>query len=319
MGRGLILLGLWFALLPAGRGADSRLANAIAVIVNDRVITYADIQKVIAPQIETLRRLYGRDAKVLGEKITALEQEKIQMLVERELILHDFKTSGFNLPESFIDDAVEERIRSEFGSRLTLTKTLHEQGTNFEQWRQDLRDEIIIGSMWRRNVSSEVIISPQKIQDHYTEHKQDYRLEDQVKLRMIVVNKNGANDGRIRQLVEEIRAKVLAGAAFAEMASVYSDGSQRREGGDWGWVDRKTLRAELATVAFELKPGQLSEVIDTPEACYLMLVEDVRPTHYRPLSDVQADIERTLVAQERARLQKKYVDKLKAKSLVRYF
>ena len=57
------------------------------------------------------------------------------------------------------------------------------------------------------------------------------------------------------------------------MASVYSQGSQHNQGGDWGWVERSVFRKELADVAFTLKPGQVSDVIDTPQACYLMLVE----------------------------------------------
>ena len=61
------------------------------------------------------------------------------------------------------------------------------------------------------------------------------------------------------------------------MASVYSEGSQKSQGGDWGWVERSVLRKDLADAAFALKPGQVSDVIDTPESVYLMLVEDKRP------------------------------------------
>ena len=60
------------------------------------------------------------------------------------------------------------------------------------------------------------------------------------------------------------------------MAAVYSQGSQQHQGGDWGWVERSVLRKELADVAFSLAPGQVSDPIDTPDAVYLMLVEDKR-------------------------------------------
>jgi parvulin-like peptidyl-prolyl isomerase len=79
------------------------------------------------------------------------------------------------------------------------------------------------------------------------------------------------------------------------------------------------LKQELAEVAFNLKVGETSGVIDQPEACYLMLVEDRRPAHVRPLGELRDEIERTLMLEQRARLQKRYVDKLKAKTFVRYF
>jgi parvulin-like peptidyl-prolyl isomerase len=103
------------------------------------------------------------------------------------------------------------------------------------------------------------------------------------------------------------------------MASVYSQGSQRSQGGDWGWVERSVLRKELANVAFSLKPSQVSDVIETPEACYLMLVEQTRPAHVRPLSEVRDDIEAILRTQEQSRLEKQWIDKLKKKTFIRYF
>jgi len=103
------------------------------------------------------------------------------------------------------------------------------------------------------------------------------------------------------------------------MASVYSQGSQRSQGGDWGWVERSVLRKELAEVAFALKPGQVSGVIETPEACYLMLVEQKRPAHVKPLSDVRDDVEVTLRTQEQKQLEQQWIEQLKKKAFIRLF
>ena len=71
---------------------------------------------------------------------------------------------------------------------------------------------------------------------------------------MIVLNKpSGTDDEQSRKLAEEIIAKIKQGAAFTEMAAVYSQG--RNPGGEWGWIERKVLRPELADVAFSLKAG----------------------------------------------------------------
>src|SRR5438093_8413668 len=120
---------------------------------------------------------------------------------------------------------------------------------------------------------------------------------------MIVLNKEAGHDASaIRQLAEEVRQKIKDGAAFSQMASVYSQGSQRSQGGDWGWVEKSVLRKELADVAFALKTGDLSEVIDTTEACYLMLVEEKRPSHIKTLGEVRAEIEHNMLGEERKRL-----------------
>ena len=81
------------------------------------------------------------------------------------------------------------------------------------------------------------------------------------------------------------------------------------------WIAGK----ELADVAFSLNAGELSGIIDTPEAIYVMLVEDKRTSHVRPLTEIRDEIERQLRAEEQARLRKLYVERLRKKTFVLYF
>jgi len=62
------------------------------------------------------------------------------------------------------------------------------------------------------------------------------------------------------KLAEEILSKIKEGASFTEMAAVYSTGSQRKEGGDWGWYQRRALTKGLADIAFALPVGKCSQV-----------------------------------------------------------
>jgi parvulin-like peptidyl-prolyl isomerase len=136
---------------------------------------------------------------------------------------------------------------------------------------------------------------------------------------MIVLNKSSSDDQSAQRMAGEILTQIKQGASFAQMASVYSQGSQRGQGGDWGWVERSVLRQQLADIAFALQPGQMSGILDTPQACYLMLVEQKRPAHVRPLSEVRDDIEATLRTQEQSRLEKQWIGELKKKTFIRYF
>ena len=136
---------------------------------------------------------------------------------------------------------------------------------------------------------------------------------------MIVLNKTSTDDTNTVKLAGEIASKIKEGATFSEMAGVYSQGSQQHQGGDWGWVERSVLRKELGDIAFTLAPGQISEPIDTPDSVYVMLVEEKKPAHAKPLADVRSDIEKTLRTQQQAQLQKHWIDGLKKKTFIRYF
>jgi parvulin-like peptidyl-prolyl isomerase len=166
-----------------------------------------------------------------------------------------------------------------------------------------------------------ILISPLKIQEYYNDHQDAYKLGDQVKLRMIVVGQGADKPaGAAKQLAEEVLAKINAGTSFAQMAKeINSSESQRAEGGSRGWVDRSELRAELDRVAFSLKPGEHSGVIDLPEASYLLHVEDVRPAHVKSLPEVRDEVERALKAQESLRLYRKWINRLEKKTFIVYY
>src|SRR5258705_7073515 len=251
---------------------QAELANGIKAIVHDSIITVEDVAAMSEPAAKALWRQYRDQPDVFQKKLAQAQTDNLEALLARQLILHDFKTAGYNMPESVIEEMVQERIHGRYGDRMTLTKTLQAEGITNEKFRQQIRDQFIIEVLRQKNISSEIIISPHKVETYYLAHRDDFKVEDEVKLRMIVLNKTTETDApQAARLAEEISGKLKDGAAFAEMATVYSQGSQRKDGGDWGWVERSVLRKELADVAFSLKPGERSGVIELPDACYLML------------------------------------------------
>jgi parvulin-like peptidyl-prolyl isomerase len=296
------------------------VVDGIEAVVGDRVVTFAQVEDYTRPVEETLRTQYAADPTVYQQKLDSALHDSLELLVERALILHNYETGGYNkLPDSLADQLVQDNIRERFGDRVTMLKTLQAQGMTLEQYRKELLDRYIESGLRNENVQKTVIISPYKIETYYNEHAEEFKVPDQVSLRMIVLNKASADDTNALAQAREIVRKVKAGASFADLAALYSQGSQQHEGGEWGWIDRTVLRKELSDVAFSLAKGQVSDPVDTPEAVYLMLVEDQKPPHLKPLADVRDDIEKNLQLQEQSRLAKQWIDGLKKKTYIRYF
>jgi peptidyl-prolyl cis-trans isomerase SurA len=312
----------WLLIVALFAGsARAELINGINVIVNDAVITYDQVEGSIAPLVELLVRQYNNQPQVLKEKVENTRSEKIEQLVQRELILFDFKTAGYNLPETFVEDYVNDQVRKQFGDRVTLIKSLKKFGMTYETFRKQKREDLIVRLLTQKNISADkVLISPHKIETYYNEHTDEFKVADQIKLRTIVLNKTAETpEGTVRKLADEILKKLEEGASFSEMASIYSDGSQKSQGGDRGWVDRTYFKKELSDPAFALKPGNHSAVIDLPEGCYILFVEDVRSAHVKSLADIREEIEGTLKTREQDRMQKKWISRLKNKAFVRYY
>jgi peptidyl-prolyl cis-trans isomerase SurA len=292
--------------------------NGINGIVHDTVITHQEVRDMTAPALRVLEREYRGQDETIRKKLAQAERENLEQLMERQLVLQDFKTSGYNLPESTLDDLVEDEIRNQYRDRRTLTKSLQGRGLTFEKYRTKLREQYIVGAMRQKYISSEIIVSPHKMEKYYGEHRDQFKVEDEVKLRIIELHRSSDPDGpEPKKVANEILMKLNDGASFEEMAAIYSQRPQQRKSAEW--FGKSVLRTELAQVALKLKAGEKSGVIETPDACYLLQVDEIRPERYRPLAEVRDEIEKNLVAEERNRLEKQWVERLKKKTFVRYF
>lgn len=321
--RPILILGLLALLLaPSAWAQQPASVDGIIAIVGDEIITKKDVDRAILPAIELLMSQYSGEPEEYNRRVMSLRRERIEELVARQLILRDFTNTGFNLPESFIEDQVRDRIRMDYyGDRVKLTKTLQEEGMTMEQYRRNIRENIIVRYLREKHVASELIISPYKIEMYYRTNLDKFKMEDQVKMRLIELTKSKEAPDAANKIASEIVAKLDAGASFGEMASVYSDSAKRNQGGDYGWVERTRsgLRKEITDAAFTLKAGEHSKPIDTPTACYIIQVEEVKPSHVRTLAEVRPEIEKTLTAMEQTRLQENWIKRLKSKAFVRYF
>jgi peptidyl-prolyl cis-trans isomerase SurA len=316
--RLLIALTCALSLAFAAR-AEKAVSDGVAVIVNDSIITYFDVQKHIQDTIDLLVAQYQRQPETMKQKINEVRAEGTEQLVERQLVLHEYKVAGYNYPEAIIEDSIQERIKQKYRNRTTLLEGLHAQGITYENWKQQQREEILVIAMQQLKVPRDVLISPQKILDYYETNKTNFAVGEQAKLRMIVLNKPPSDNGSAKQLAEDIARKLKEGASFAEMAKIHSDGPQRNNGGDAGWAERDTLRKELADAAFALKVGETSGVIDLPDSVWILRVDEKREARIKPLPEVRDEIERTLRINEASRVQRKWITRLKEKAFVRYF
>jgi peptidyl-prolyl cis-trans isomerase SurA len=300
--------------------APAELVNAIKAVVHDSIVTQEEVEAYTAPAEEALRNRYRTQPEVYERELLKTLNENLEERLKRQLILHEFKSGGYNIPAPILDSAVEEEIERR-GGRERLLKTLQARGMTYEKFRQQTREGIILGALRSKNISQEIIISPHRIERYYLANQDDYRLDNQVKLRRIMLNNtsDGRDAGATRLLAEEIRTKIQTGAAFSEMASLYSASPDAKNGGLWGWIEPSGINTNIAATILALQTGEVSPPIELGNAHYLFLLEEKRTAHHRPLNEVRDEIEANLVKEERDRLEKQWIERLKKKTFIRYF
>ena len=305
-----VLLGLCLPL-------RAELADGVKAIVNDKIITFQEVNDSCAQAIDVLRREYAEQPDLYDEKLNEALNDGLETLIENQLILHEFETKYTPLPDSAVDELVQDNIKERFGDRITCIKTLQAEGETFEKFREDVRERYIIAQLRFKNLSDEkIIISPYKIESYYQSHQDDFKVGDQVKIKMIVLTKDSSDDKIARDKATEILSEIHKGSSFDQLAGLYSQ-DPNQNGSDW--IETSVLRKDLADAAATLKPGQTSGVIETSDDCYILRLEDRRPAHVKPLSDVRENIEGILRAQEQKDVQQRWIESLKKKAFIRYF
>lgn len=307
---------VWVA--PAQAALD--LLNGMAAQVNDAVVTFEDVQGFARRAMETAARR-ARTQTDFDQDSVRIQKEALDQLIDRRLIVQEFRKSGYNLPEAIIDDLVKDRVKREFGDRVTLTKMLRESGRTYETFRQEEKDALVVYQMVRKNVAQEIVISPKKIERYYAQNGEKFRVGDRSKVRIILIDARRHARGEPKMLAQAVLGRLKAGEDFAKVADEVSDDSRTNKGGDRGWIEAKdtTLRKELHELAFQLNPGELSEVLELDGSAFILKVEERKSAEVRPISEVRLEIEEALKQSERDRLQKAWIERLRKKAYIRYF
>lgn len=317
------VLGLVRAATP-----QPQLANGIMAIVDNDIITYQDVFDYIKDTLSTLRSQYPGltpdQSPALRQKTQQVWQEGLEQLIERKLILHEFKRKGYTLPENVIRNQQERVIRDQYGGhRLDLIRTLRAKGMTLDDWKKKVRDDFIITAMRSEKISkSKILVSPHQIEEYYANHLTNFSVGTKYKVRTIMISPTGKpSQADARKMAQEIVAELNQGASFAQMARIYSDGVTRAKGGDRGWVNLQTAgyQASLAHAIRTLKPGQHSGVITVGNTYWIVQVDGVQRAHLQTLPQVRDQIEQTLKQREGTRIMKQWIQQLKAKSFIRYF
>ncbi len=307
------------ATLPAAE----EVINGIAAIVNGDVVTFSQVRELVASQEKSASEIYRGEE--LQSKVKVMREHAVRDLIDRNLILQEFRKKEFNIPSYIVDDSIQRIIRQEFGGdRAAFVKTLQSQGYTMARFRDNEKNKITVQAMRQSKTSENVIVSPVKIREYYEQHRVAYSTPAQVKLRMIVLkegasSENGDASSSIskKQMAAEIREKLTGGAEFDRLAQMYSEDSTNESGGDWGWVERTTLNEELAKVVFSLKPSEISPVLPLDNAYYILMAEAVKPAVTKPLSEVQQEIVQKLIQEEKLKTQERWLKELREKAYIK--
>ena len=325
-GRRLAFALIATALATLGRAEmvdnlNLRFANGIAAIAEDKVITVDDVRREISPLIPQLQR-EARSEKEFNEKLESLQDDVIQQLIDRVLIVKEFrKDDKKHIPASFIDNRIADIQAEQFDNdRSKFLAYLRSRNTTLQDYRREVEEDVIYSYMRNQQRKSTSLVSPVRIETFYKENKDRFYQEDGVHLRLIQFTRsNGENDSELLAKAQNVIARLNGGEKFDDLAKEFSQDSRHAKGGDWGWVKRSDFRKEFTDIVFNMKKDECSQAVVLPEGVFLLYVQDRKYAGIQQLDDVRDQIERLLAQQMGQISQERWLERLRRNGYVKHF
>lgn len=299
--------------------AKQEVLDGLAAVVNSEPITYKQVRDLTAAKEQQARDTLQDDA--LNRRIKEVRIAAVNELIDRQLILQDFKSKGYSIPDHFIDEEIEAIIKNRFhGNRAAFLRALSGEGLTLEKFRETQRDNIIVQEM-RKQASRGAATLPtvEKVNATYRPSPLQASQPEQMRLRVIMVR---GDDESKRKFIDDIRQKITEGAEFGDLARMYSEDSAQETYGEWGWIDRKTINETLTKAAFALKPGETSPVVEQGGNFYLLNCAAKKGAVAArgggsDLGGLQSST--TMVKGERQQMLNEWLQKLRRKAYIKVF
>ena len=291
--------------------------NAVLATVNGEPISLGDVLPMTQAKEIQAAAAYSGDA--LERVICKLRMEAVDDLIDNRLIVADYATQKFTIPDRDVDSALDEAsIQIGCRSRNELKKKLRESGSSLEEFRKRVRDQLIVQLMLHREYHAANFVTPEDMYRYYSEHKDEFSRPERIELAMLQLPPGVPE---IEKQVREISEKLAADPeAFPDLVQRFSSGPGRNDGGRLGVIERRRLRAEFAAALGE-KPvaGSILGPLRTADGVFWLKVVSCQPGEVVPFERSGAEIRRRLELELRRKCRARYCARLRAGAIIRYF
>lgn len=233
------------------------------------------------------------------EKGVALEilQEKVSQFlatftpISDQDILEQYTFAKEKVKVSYVEFSPERYEESVTLDPVAMEKYFQE---NKERYRIPEKINVTYISLDPKDFEAQIKVTEQEVRDYYDVNLENYKVKDQVKARHILFKlEEGADEAQeknVREKASSVLAKARKGEDFAELAKKYSEGPSKDAGGDLGYFSKGQMVKPFEDAVFNLKKGEISDLVKTPFGYHIILVEDVKESRTKELGEVREEI-----------------------------
>ena len=258
---------------------DQNFETRIAAVVNDEVISVADLRSRI--RMVMLSSNFP-DSEETRQRIAT---QVLRTIVDEKLQMQEAKRQNVTATEDEIKKAISQIEKQNNMQSGQLDAVLKAHGIDRAALVDQLTASIVWAKLVRRQVAQSNVISDEEIDDASKRLKESANEPQSRVAEIFLAVDNPQQEDEMRRLAERLTEQMKHGARFSAVAQQFSQSATAAVGGDLGWLRPEQLSPELAKAVAQMRPGELSPPIRSGAGYYLMLVLDRRTGRSGPSTD----------------------------------
>ncbi len=274
----IIWITLILAVLSVSAGAE----------VLDRIVAKIGREIILESELQT-QIMQMQSMKMMPPDMT--EMDVLDQMIESRLIIQKAKDDEYVVDDQKIKLLAQDeldKVEEQFPSREMMEREMQKAGLTYYDlkkiYQDRIREEQLKQQIFQKEIRSKVTVTEAEVQEYYEENRDDMPLrpeKDQIGMIMRKIEASEETREKALREISEILDELREGADFAELAKERSDCPSGKKGGDLGFFGPGQMVHEFEKAAYELRPGQISDVVETQFGYHIIKVEERDGTNIR--------------------------------------
>ncbi|NWG86178.1 MAG: peptidylprolyl isomerase [Hydrogenophilaceae bacterium] len=254
---------------------EPKAIDRIVAVVNTSVITEYEL----AARVDQVMRQLTRQ-KTAAPPRRILEKQMLERMITEQALLQRAEETNIRIDGTQLDRAIS-RIAQQNGMDLAAFRAAVEKdGADFNAFREQIRTEMAIARLREREVDNRVTVTEAEIDNFLANPAlKDSQQNEYLLAHILITTPDGASPDRLQALkakADKALTELKAGADFTQVSAATSNAQNAMEGGQLGWRNEGQLPSLYVDAAKALKPGQVSEVLRSPNGFHILKLIDLR-------------------------------------------
>jgi foldase protein PrsA len=239
-------------------------------------------------------------------KRTMLEEEILESMIMEKIVLQRAREMNLSVSNTELERKLID-IRKDYGDNFF--DLLVAQNVRYEDWREELRKEMLLDKLVAADVNASVRVSEDEAEDYFNANPGLCKTQARVRAAQIVV--------RDQDKAREIKARLENGEDFAKVAAQVSIGPEAVRGGDLGLISRQTMPEPLDKTLFSLPVGKVSPIVKSAYGYHIFKITEIQPARTRSFGDCKEEVMATVRARKEDAAFTTWLEGLKVKAIIK--